>query len=77
MEEVAGGDSHTRDVGIGLSSEITAHFSGAGSALPKMSPSTHGPSAWSISSTFESPNSNRPLGIYSASPSMLHVYLPA
>ena len=64
MEEIAGGDSHTRDMGIGLSSEITAHFSGAGWALPKMSPSTHGLSARSISSTFESPSSNWSLGTY-------------
>ena len=76
-EEVAGGDSQARDMGTELFSEITAHFSAAGSALRNMLPLTHGPSALSISSTFESPNSNWSLGTYSASPSMLHVYLPA
>ena len=38
-----------RDIGIGLSSVMTAHFSSAGAALVKTFPSGHGPSPASTS----------------------------
>ena len=66
-----------RDMGIGLFSVMTAHFSSAGTALMKTSPSGHGPRLSSTSRWSESPNTNLSLGIYSSPPSMLQVYSPA
>ena len=75
-EEVAGGESQTRDIGTGLSSVITAHLSSR-SGLTTC-PSTHEPSrASSTSRKSRSFRSKGLLGIYSSSPSMLHVYTPA
>ena len=75
-EEVAGGASQTRDIGMGFSSVITAHFS-LGSGLTTC-PLVHSPSrARSTSRKSRSPSLKGLLGMYSSSPSMLHVYSPA
>ena len=66
-----------RDMGTGLSSVMTAHFSSAGTALVKTFPSGHGPRLRSTSSSFVSLSTNWSLGTYSSSPSMLQVYSPA
>ena len=53
----AGGSSQTRDMGTGLSSVITAHFSESGAPLKRV-PSIHAPRPRINSSFSESPNSN-------------------
>ena len=75
-EEVAGGASQTRDIGMEFSSVITAHFSLTFGR--KTCPLVHPPSrARSTSRKSRSPRSKGLLGIYSSSPNMLHVYTPA
>ena len=74
---VEGGASQLRDSGIVLFSVISAHFSQVGVAKPRTSPLLgHGPSDRSTSRYSESGNMKMSLGIYSSSPSMLHVYSP-